>query len=120
METRKLTLPHNHSSTTAELLETLPSPEAFETSAFLFSLTSDETRLRILYLLCHSEECVANIAAYMDMTSPAVSHHLRILKNASIIRSKKLGKEVYYTLADNEKATLMHSIIDATFNITHN
>ena len=82
-------------------------------------MISDSTRLKILWLLCHSEECVTNIAAAIEMTAPAVSHHLRLLKNAGLIVSRKDGKETYYTLAKTEEAVLVHDIIDRTFHIIH-
>ena len=82
-----------------------------------FGLISDSTRLEILWLLCHTEECVMNIAAAVEMSSPAVSHHLRILKDAGLITSRKVGKEAYYTLAATEEADLVHKIVDAVFDI---
>lgn len=115
----KIVLPHDHGTNTSNALSYIPEEENLETSAFLFSLISDQTRLRILLVLCHSEECVINIASLVNMSPPAVSHHLRLLKNAGIISSRKVGKEVHYKLAENPKAKLMHSIIDATFNINH-
>ena len=83
-----------------------------------FRQLGDPSRLRILWLLCHSEECVCNIAAAVGMSDPAVSHHLRILKKSGIIESRRDGKEVYYTLADTTQAKLLHRTIDALFEIT--
>ena len=57
------------------------------------SLLSDPSRLRIFWLLCHCEECVMNISALVDMSSPAVSHHLRNLKASGLIVSRREGKE---------------------------
>lgn len=82
-----------------------------------FSLIGDSTRLKILWLLCHSEECVINIAAAIDMSSPAVSHHLKVLKQAGVITSKRVGKEAYYTLADTEEAEIIHNAIDKILDI---
>lgn len=113
----KIELPHDHGSRTAEFIEKKPEPVVFEQTASLFQMISDSTRLKILWLLCHSEDCVINIAAAIDMSSPAVSHHLRLLKNAGLIVSRKEGKETYYTLAQNGEAQLVHDIIDRTFNI---
>lgn len=113
----RITLPHDHGSRTADFLEKRPEQLTFETVASTFQMISDSTRLKILWLLCHSEDCVINIAAAIDMSSPAVSHHLRLLKQAGLIVSRKDGKETYYTLADTEEAHLVHDIVDRTFHI---
>lgn len=110
-------LPHDHGSRTGEILKSKPDLETFDRVAQTFQLISDGTRVKILWLLCHTEECVTNVAAIMDMSAPAVSHHLRILKQAGLIVSRRDGKETYYTLADTEEAHLVHDIIDRTFNI---
>ena len=73
-------LPHNHGQNIERVLDNMPSAEGFQDISFLFQQLGDSTRLRILWLLCHCEECVCNIAAAVDMSAPAVSHHLRILK----------------------------------------
>lgn len=116
-EGASISLPHDHGEETNKLLSNKPSEDAFIDNAHLFALISDSTRLKILWLLYHSEECVINIAAAVEMSSPAVSHHLRILKQAGLITSRKEGKEVYYTRASSPKAKLTHGIIDQTFGI---
>ncbi|MCI2061320.1 MAG: metalloregulator ArsR/SmtB family transcription factor [Eubacteriaceae bacterium] len=110
-------LPHAHNDATVKLLQERPDAETFTEVSGVFALISDATRLKILWLLCHTEECVINIAAAAEMSSPAVSHHLRLLRQAGLIKSHKEGKEVYYTLADSEEAQLVHTIIDATFDM---
>lgn len=110
-------LPHDHNPATEVLLETMPPEESFSMAADLFSVLADPTRAKILWLLCHTEDCVVNIAAAMNMSSPAVSHHLRILKQAGILSYRKDGKEAYYRLGTGEKAIETHKIIDAVFNM---
>jgi DNA-binding transcriptional ArsR family regulator len=110
-------LPHDHGQNIEKILEKMPQVQQFQKVADTFQQLSDSTRLRILWLLCHSEECVCNIAAAMDMSDPAVSHHLRVLKNSGLIVSRRAGKEVYYTLADNDQANLLHNAIDTMFEI---
>jgi DNA-binding transcriptional ArsR family regulator len=110
-------LPHDHGSSTQKLLEQTPDQTVFLRASDTFQLISDSTRLKILWLLCHSEECVINIAAAMKMTSPAISHHLRILKQAGILSQRRDGKETYYTLADTKEAALIHRIIDDVFDM---
>lgn len=112
-------LPHNHDENTAKILKKEPTKESMEMSANIFAQLADPTRLKILWLLCHATECVQNIAAIMDMTSPAVSHHLSKLKSVGFIKSEKHGKEVYYSLENTEKAKLVHDIVDRVFDITH-
>ena len=70
------------------------------------------TRLRIFWLLCHYEECVVNIAAVMDMSSPAVSHHLKLLKEHELITSRRDGREVYYRASDLPETKLLHQMIE--------
>ena len=112
-----INLPHDHGTHTTELLESRPSQETFDKVSGTFHLISDSTRLKILWLLCHSEECVANIAAAIEMSSPAVSHHLRMLKQAGLLVSHRDGKETYYTLAKTDEADLVHDIVDRVFDM---
>ena len=111
-------LPHDHGQGVERVLERMPAPEQFQTMAEAFHQLGDGSRLRLLWLLCHSEQCVRNIAAAVGMSDPAVSHHLRVLKNSGLIVSRRSGKEVYYTLADTELARLMHQAIDELFKIS--
>ena len=110
-------LPHDHGNHTLELLAQKPDQKTFNKVSDTFRLISDTTRLKILWLLCHSEECVINIAAAIDMSSPAVSHHLRVLKQAGLLMARRDGKEAYYTLADTEEAALVHKIVDSVFDM---
>lgn len=110
---------HDHPEQTQELLEHRPQEEAFIAAADTFGQLCDSTRLKILWLLAHSEECVSNIALLVDMSAPAVSHHLRSLRQSGLIVNRREGKEIYYRLADTPKAELLHKMIDAMFDITH-
>ena len=108
---------HNHHGNLHELMESIPTEQQFFLAADVFSLLCDSTRLRILWFLCHTEECVSDIAAAVNMSSPAVSHHLRTLKQSGLITSRRTGKEVLYTLADTKEAGLVHNMIDDIFEI---
>lgn len=108
---------HNHGGNLTDLMAAIPSEQQFFLAADIFSMMCDSTRLRILWLLCHTEECVSDIAAAVDMSSPAVSHHLRTLKQSGLIVSRRDGKEVLYRLADTKKATLVHHMIDDMFDM---
>ena len=111
-------LPHKHGQTIEKILDKMPSVQDFQKIAFLLQQLGDPTRLRILWLLCHSEECVCNLAAAIQMSDPAISHHLRSLKNSGLITSRREGKEVYYTLADTAEAKLLHRTVDALFEMS--
>ena len=111
-------LPHDHGQNIDIVLEKLPSQDDCVQVAEIFKQISDGSRLRILWLLCHCEECVSNIAAAMDMSDPAVSHHLKLLRKSGLIESRRDGKEVYYKLADTEQAQLVHHVCEEMFRIS--
>lgn len=67
----------------------------------IFKALSDETRTRILYLLSLQELCVCDMADVLEMSLPAVSHHLRLLKALRLVKYRREGKQVYYSLADH-------------------
>ena len=112
-------LPHNHGEEGSEIIlkEALDRREDFEKISDIFKQLSDATRTRIFWLLCHREECVINISEFLGMSSPAVSHHLRTLKNKNLIISRRVGKEVYYKSADNEAARELHKAIEKIMDI---
>ncbi|MCM1561879.1 MAG: metalloregulator ArsR/SmtB family transcription factor [Butyrivibrio sp.] len=110
-------LPHDHGQNIDKVLAKLPGQEECTRAAELFKQVSDGTRLRILWLLCHCEECVSNIAAVMDMSDPAVSHDLKLLRKSGLLVSRREGKEVYYKLADTEQAQLVHRACEDMFRI---
>ncbi|HEY8393545.1 MAG TPA: metalloregulator ArsR/SmtB family transcription factor [Thermaerobacter sp.] len=73
----------------------------------LFQALADETRTRIVYLLAAQELCVCDLAAILDLSLPAVSHHLRLLKALRLVQSRREGKNVYYSLADEHVLRLI-------------
>lgn len=114
----KLELPHEHDQGIEQILNRMPDAEYFLEASAIFQQLCDGSRLRILWLLCHCEECGINIAAAVGMSGAAVSHHLKSLKLHGLIVSRREGKEVYYTLADTETARLIHRIVDDFFGMT--
>ena len=112
----EFTLPHHHSdvSDALSIKETLDKTGNFTKVAEIFKNLGDSNRLRIFCLLCHREECVIDIAAMVDMTTPAVSHHLKVLKDYGIIKPRKVGTQIFYTLSLDknleEVAELVRSI----------
>ena len=79
----------------------MPDEEQLYDLADLFKVFADSTRIRILYALFASEMCVCDIAELLDMTQSAISHQLRTLKQAKLVRSRREGKSVFYSLDDN-------------------
>ena len=75
--------------------------------AELFKVFGDPTRIRILHLLSGKEFCVQDIADELSMTQSAISHQLRILKQAALVKFRRDGKTIYYALADDHVATIM-------------
>ena len=105
-------LPHDHGQSMERRLSHMPSVDEFQIAADIFKQLGDGSRIRIFWLLCHCEECVINLSAMVDMSSPAVSHHLRQLKAGGLIVSRREGKEVYYRAADTETAQSLHHMIE--------
>ena len=109
---------HAHTETAIKLSGQLDRADDFLSVAEVFKQLSDSSRVRIFWLLCHCEECVMNISALVDMSSPAVSHHLRQLKTSGLIVSWREGKEVYYKAADTEESNLLHRTIEKIMTMT--
>lgn len=91
--------------------------EDFQIAADVFKLLADSSRIRIFWLLCHWEACVAELSGLTGMTSPAVSHHLLRLKTGGLVVSRREGKEVFYRAADTEQSQLLHLAIEKTMEI---
>ncbi len=113
-----LNLPHNHGEKSQHILEHLPTATEFQSVSDLFRQVGDGSRIRIFWLLCHCEECVINLSAMMEMSSPAVSHHLRQLKSANLLVSRREGKEVYYKAAETEQARALHDMVETLLAMT--
>lgn len=75
--------------------------------AELFKVFGDATRIRILTLLYDKEMCVQDIAGGLEMTQSAVSHQLKVLKMSKLIKSRRDGKQMYYSLADDHVSTIL-------------
>ena len=111
-------LPHDHGQSMEQEIGRIPTASDFQTVADIFKQLGDGSRIRIFWLLCHCEECVINISAMVNMSSPAVSHHLRQLKAAHLIVSRREGKEVYYRAADSQQAQTLHHMIELLVKIS--
>ena len=89
-----------HAEFVEQLRNEMPQEEVLYDIAELFKVFGDSTRVRILYALSERELCVCDIAALLNMTSSAISHQLRVLKQAKLVKYRKEGKIVYYSLDD--------------------
>ena len=90
-----------HEDTVREVLKKMPSEETLYDLAEFFKVFGDSTRIRILYALHENELCVCDIAVILNMTKSAVSHQLKYLRQMDIVKNRRSGKEVFYTLADD-------------------
>lgn len=114
----EFSLPHQHGEKNIQSIRLeLAQITGFEATSAIFKQLSDPTRLQIFWILCHHEECVINIAALLDMSSPAVSHHLRSLHDSGLITSRREGKEVYYKVSDTEGCNLIHKTVEQIMEI---
>ena len=84
----------------------------FEKLSMFFKAISDETRIKILYSLSRSKMCVCDLAALLGMTASAISHQLRVLRQAELVRSEKQGKVVYYMLSDIHVNTVFSNALE--------
>lgn len=111
-------LPHDHGRPSALVIKDCPQLEDFQIISDLLRQLGDASRVKLFWLLCHCEECVINLSAMMEMSSPAVSHHLKLLRSAGLVTSRREGKEVYYKAADSQEARLFHSLIEQLMEIS--
>lgn len=117
MEKEGLPRRHKDGEKALSIKEQLRHIDDFQIVAEIFKQLGDTTRVRIFFLLCHCEECVMDISAMLGMSSPAVSHHLRPLRNSGLIISHRKGKEVYYQAADTPQSQLLHQMIEQVMEI---
>ena len=85
----------------------LPPDEELYDLAELFKIFGDSTRIKILYALLEGELCVCDIAQLMEVTQSAVSHQLRVLKSSKLVKFRREGKTVYYSLADEHVVRIL-------------
>ena len=100
-----------HDDVVQAVQKKMPEEDDLYDLAELFKVFGDSTRIRILYVLFESEMCVCDIAQLLNMTQSAISHQLRILKQTKLVKSRREGKAVFYSLADGH----VRSIIDQGF-----
>lgn len=94
-----------------KVTKSLPDEEILYDVAELFKVFGDSTRIKIICALFESEMCVYDLAATLQMTQSAISHQLRILKNANLVKFRRYGKMIYYSLDDEH----VQQIFDAGY-----
>ncbi len=87
--------------------EKMPREEELYDLAELFKVFGDSTRIRILFVLFEAEVCVCDLAEHLQMTQSAVSHQLKILKQNKLVKSRREGKSIFYSLADAHVRTII-------------
>ena len=101
-----------HEKTVAQVLREMPGDEHLYDLAELFKVFGDTTRIKILYALFEAELCVCDIAQLLSLTQSAVSHQLKILKNARLVKFRRDGKNSIYSLADDHVRTMINQGIE--------
>ncbi|MNP42521.1 hypothetical protein D3C76_1362930 [compost metagenome] len=101
-----------HKDKVIKVKEQMPKEENLYDLAELFKVFGDTTRIKILCCLFEDEMCVCDIAATIQMTQSAVSHQLRVLKQARLVKYRKEGKSVYYSLDDSHVRSIFNEGID--------
>ena len=99
---------HAHPEIIKSVEAQMPGVETLNDLAELFRIFGDATRIKILYVLSESEMCVCDIAQLLGMTQSAISHQLRVLKQSKLIKNRRDGKTVFYSLADAHVHTIIN------------
>ena len=98
---------HAHEEIVDKVNQNMPAEELLYDLAELYKIFGDSTRIKILYVLFESEMCVCDIAQLLNMTQSAISHQLRILKQSQLVKNRRDGKTVFYSLADGHVRTIL-------------
>ena len=97
--------------------EKMPNQTELEKTAELFKMFGDNTRIQILLALFEGEMCVCDISDLLGMTQSAISHQLRLLRNSHLVKNRREGKSIYYSLDDTHVATIIAQGLE---HIRHN
>lgn len=98
---------HSHADVLKLVNEQMPDEDKLYDLAELFKVFGDSTRIRILYVLFEAEVCVCDLAEALNMTQSAISHQLKILKQSKLVKGRREGKSVFYSLADDHVRTII-------------
>lgn len=112
MEQNQKELLHVSDEMRKAITDVMPPDEEMQDLADFFKVFGDSTRLKILYVLKCSEMCVLDIAHLLNMTQSAISHQLRILKQMDLVKNRRDGKTIFYSLADSHIVTILSQGLD--------
>jgi DNA-binding transcriptional ArsR family regulator len=98
---------HVHEEAVAQVKRKIPPEELLFDLAELFKIFGDSTRVRILYVLFEAELCVCDLASLLGMTQSAVSHQLAVLKKSKLVKYRREGKTIFYSLADDHVRSIL-------------
>ena len=101
-----------HEGAVKEVMSKMPDEDTIFELAEIYKIFGDHTRIRILCVLWEHELCVCDIAKVLSMTDSAISHQLRVLKAARLIKYRREGKTVFYSLADEHVQTLINCAVE--------
>lgn len=101
-----------HDTQVQRVLAAMPDEDTLYEMAELFKVFGDSTRTRILEGLSHAELCVCDIGKLLNMTKSAVSHQLRTLRQSKLVKMRRSGKEIYYSLADEHVVKILKMAFD--------
>lgn len=108
MELEQCDYIHTHQDIVDAVNAQMPEEEELYDLAELFKVFADSTRIRILYVLFESEMCVCDIAQILNMTQSAISHQLRVLKQNRLVKYRREGKSILYSLADDHVRAIIN------------
>lgn len=101
-----------HGELLARAKSMMPPEEVLNGMCDLFKVFGDQTRIRILYVLFEVEVCVCDLAEALGMTQSAVSHQLKVLRQSRLVKSRREGKSIFYSLADEHVRTIISQGIE--------
>lgn len=103
---------HAHEDIVEKVKTSMPDEEELYDLSELYKVFADSTRIKILYVLFESEMCVCDIAQLLEMSQSAISHQLRVLKQSKLVKFRRDGKTVFYSLADDHVRTIINQGIE--------
>jgi ArsR family transcriptional regulator len=103
---------HIHKDTVRSVFDKMPDEEILCDLAELYKVFGDSTRIKILYVLLEAEMCVCDIALLLGLSQSAISHQLRVLKQSKLVKYRRDGKTVFYSLADDHVRTIIDQGIE--------
>ena len=101
-----------HKGIAEKVAKVMPDEDVLFEAAELLKLFGDSTRIRIIFVLCQKEMCVCDIARQLNMTQSAISHQLKVLKEARLVSSRREGKTIYYSLCDEHVKTIFYQAME--------